>query len=129
MKAAELKVAIHQTWAFIQADAISVSLNRKTTAPDGKGGLTVTVVTVSPQTFRIIPARTRSTAQTYTQGTGEVIASKDFILMAMPDADVQRLDYFEYEGRAFQISYVQPVRTYETLCQLDEMGEDVKSTY
>lgn len=116
--------------AFIRSDYVMVSFNRMQNVSDGAGGRTKQPATFSvrPQMVRVVPARSRSTSMIYTLPTGETVSSKDSMLIGEWDLDVQIKDWFMYEGMAFQVSFIRPERSTETLCQLDLLGPSYRST-
>lgn len=128
MRADELLFQKRQTQAFVGADEFDVTFERIFETADGLGGRTETVEQLPPQRVRIIPSKTRSASLTYTRPTGEVISSKDLLLIGDPDLDVQMTDTFTWQGQGFQISYIETNREYQTVCQVDQLGETERST-
>lgn len=125
-----------QTQAFIDQDAVMLVLNRPTSdsSRNDQAGGRLSLGTaghynpLAAQKVRIIPARSRSTSLTYTTPVGEIIESKDKILIGMPNLDVQHNDWFTWQGKAFTVIFIEPDRTYQTKVQLDLLGEGPRET-
>jgi hypothetical protein len=130
LKSTELLLQRRQTTAWIEADAIELLLYREQTVKDGAGGRKKTWAPLpNPQRCRVIPARSRSTSLTYTTLRGEVISSKDSLLVGRWDMDVNIGDQFHFGDSAWRVTYVEPdPHQYMTLCQLDELGKDFLET-
>lgn len=128
MSQAELILHRRNLDYFINTDYVMVSFNREAQTSDSMGGRLRNVDTIiAPQKVRVIPARSRSSSMVYTLPTGETLSSKDSLLLGRYDLDVEMKDWFVYEGNAFQVTFVRPERTTETICQLDLLGENWRS--
>jgi hypothetical protein len=132
MKDMEQRMLQKQNEAYIDADATEVVLHRadKTVnRSDNAGGRLPGVdKPLFPQKVRIVPARSRSSSLTYTRPTGEIVESKDKLLIGMPDLDVEVHDWFNWAGRSHTVTYVEADRSTETVCQLDELGITERAT-
>jgi hypothetical protein len=101
----ELKSQRKLTYAFIAADAIEVTLVRRTRTPDGAGGIeTGPPVEQEPQRFRLLPQEDGATARTNADGES---ATPEYMLQGYWDCNMERFDEFVLEdGRRFQIVYI-----------------------
>lgn len=136
MRYAEQRMWQAQTQAFILQDPVMLVLNRPVSDSvrnDSAGGRLPFEEAgesnpLAAQQVRIIPARSRSTSLTYITPVGEVIESKDKILIGMPSLDVRAHDWFTWMGKAFVCVFIEPDRTYQTKVQLDLLGEGPRET-
>lgn len=121
---AELVVARKNTIALINADPRTISLRRPTFVTSAAGGkIKGSPVTVSPQTFRIVPSsgqvwdRTKSTPD-----EGRVL-DVTMMLIGRYDADIEQNDEFDWDedGMAgyWKVIHVSPLRHYRTQATIE----------
>lgn len=108
----ELELQITMTEAFILADAVELQLLRREKQPDGSGGYTFTdpVPLDNVQTFRLIPQSDKVPEISTSDGRR---ANPEFVLLAMPDADLQRYDLFDWAGDRWEIAQIHLKPDYE----------------
>lgn len=114
----ELKAQRKISQAFIDADAVTVILERRTRVPDSAGGFTSTPVPQFPQRFRMIPQEDGATARVTAEGE---TATPEFMLMGPWDANMQRFDEFSLYGTRYQIAYIDD-RHYELKGEVVRLG-------
>jgi hypothetical protein len=119
IKPAELKAQTRLSAYFIEADGRNVVLQRRTRTSDGAGGKIVgEPVPLFPQRMRLIPQEDGATARTTAEGE---TATPEYMLMALPDADMARFDEFTLDGVRYQIVYVDN-RQYEVKGEVIRLG-------
>lgn len=126
--AVELTMQRRTTLAFIEADVELIVLTRPTLVPDGMGGRTETTVDLDPQRCRVIPANTRSTQSGFAKPTGQVVAGSFNLLMGRWDMDVLTKDRFTWAGEAWVVSILVDERKWSTICHVEKLGVDARST-
>lgn len=95
------------TEAVINLNPATIVLKRKARIPDGAGGWKDGEIELPPQTVRLFISSLRGTRETTSEG-GQV-AFQTLGLLARHDADIQRKDRFEYQGRSFTVTGFTPV--------------------
>ncbi len=110
---------------FIDADPSLIILQKVEEVADGAGGRTHVNVPRLPQKARVIPARTRSTSLTYNLPNGQVVSSKDSLLVGPYNLIVEANDWFQFGEVAYQVTFIEPDREIQTLCQLDLLGKSL----
>lgn len=93
---------------FIKADPISIVFTRPTLSKTSSGGYLKTAsVTITRQTFRLVPFKRRlSNTQSTTQmGNVGII---DYVLVGTWSANVRRDDEFDYNGDHYRVVSVEP---------------------
>jgi len=110
--AAELQLQVTMTEAFILADAVELLLLRRTRSDDGAGGFTLTDPQPLPgvQTFRLLPRSDKVPEVSTSDGRR---ASVEYTLLALPDADMQRYDLFDWNNIRWEIAQVHMKPDYE----------------
>lgn len=100
----ELAVQTNLTKWFRDADIESIVLNRTTEISDGAGGIVRESVGLPPQPFRLIPQSDRlDNIRQNNDGQVELIK---FVIMAMPDADIQQFDWFVFRNEQYLVQSV-----------------------
>jgi hypothetical protein len=109
---AELALQITMTEAFILADAVEIQLLRREKVSDGAGGFTLSDPQELPgvQTFRLIPQSDKVPEVSTSDGRR---ANVEYILLALPDADLQRYDLFDWEDIRWEIAQIHMKPDYE----------------
>lgn len=127
--ALERRIGEKNTQAFIQANPITVKLRRPQVQRTEAGGTKRTDPDELPeQSFRIVPMsglvwdRSRTTPD---EGRVEDVTEE---LIGMPDADMQKFDYFPCEnGGWYRIEHVSPVKGYRSEGRLRWMASEPKA--
>lgn len=119
LRAAELKVQTRLSAAFIDADARTVVLQRRTRTSDGAGGTSVgEPVAQFPQRMRLLPQEDGATARANADGES---ATPEYMLMGLPDCNMQRFDEFTLDGIRYQVVYIDN-RQYEVKGEVIRLG-------
>ncbi len=122
LRPAELKAQTRVTRMFIEADARDVILLRRTRTDDGAGGIEVgDPVEQFPQRMRLLPQEDGATERTTSEGES---ATPQYMLMGLPDANMQRYDEFVLDGVRYEIVYVDD-RKYELKGEVIRLGDGV----
>lgn len=108
----ELAMAKRQTQAFINADVESIVIEpRVERVSDGAGGwVEQPGAPLPPISVRLIPQSDAVPAAAALEGSRP---TPDFVLVAMPDADIQRYDRFSWRDKVWDIEYVHEKPEYE----------------
>lgn len=85
-----------------------VEIQRTVKEDDGAGGVTTSTETLDPQEVRIFISTDRIAVDT--GGEGGLVHISRYGLLAPHDADLQRGDSFEHEGRTYRVRSVRAVR-------------------
>ena len=126
---AERIIGIRNTEAFIRAHVQLVQLRRPQLAQTAAGGVKKNPPQVLPeQQFRIVPMsglvwdRSRTTPD---EGKIDDVTEQ---LIGMPDADVQKNDYFPTEDGSgwYRVEHVSPVRGYRLEARLTFLKTEPK---
>jgi hypothetical protein len=102
--ALELEIQRKITVAFINADAETILLARTTKVNDGAGGFTMVSGNVTNQVFRLIPQADKTPIGMSNDGDQEQVK---FMVMGLYDADIQKDDWFSFNGEEYRIRAVQ----------------------
>lgn len=119
---AELAAQRRMTRMFIAADQFDVQLIRSLREANGQGGFRVLPPELVPGTYpaRLIPLRDGATPRTTADGE-EVVPG--YMLQCYHDADVQRWDEFDKDGRRYQVVFVNENRQYQVKAEVIYRGE------
>lgn len=108
---AELDLQTAATQAFILADAEDIVLLRRTRSPDGAGGFVFDdEIQIAEQTARLIPQQDKTLEVTGSDGRR---ATPDWVIMMAPDADLERYDRFDWNGKTWEIAQIRAKPDYE----------------
>lgn len=112
-----------QTHNFVKGSEIEVQLVRKTQVATAAGGVTEGEARTLPrQRFRLtIPVRHPN--QNVKMKTEGRLLDDDYMLVGASEADVQLGDKFVLDGSWYEIIYVAPQRTYETIAGVMHRGQ------
>jgi hypothetical protein len=127
---AERLVGLRNTEAFIKANVVSIQLRRPQVTQTESGGIRKKTPKLLPrQDFRIVPMsglvwdRSRTTPD---EGSVQDVTEQ---LIGMPDADVEKNDYFPGEnGGWFLVHHVSPVTGYRKECRLRYTSTEPKTS-
>lgn len=129
MSALEQKIAQRQTRAFIEAYAMNVVFHRPIMTTTEAGGEVQTGEDdLLPQTVRWIPFKRRLTLEFVTAGEEE-LTYVPYILMGMPDLDVQKKDWFTPPPNSglgpgeYEVKFISPRRYDRVLVGIIYRGE------
>lgn len=113
----ELRIQKRNTQAFIDADVeVIVITPRSTRVPDGAGGWRDgTGAPLPPVRVRIVPIN--RIQETLFPAEGQIDAPK-FVLVAMPDTDIQRYDTFVWRGDVWKVDRIHNKPDYELKADL-----------
>lgn len=95
-----------QTIGLIDENPIDVVLTRRARVPDGQGGWIYDASTaLPPQRVRIFPRRSAAVIsdRAVPEGIEEI---PEYVMVALPEADVSSADTFPYDGSTFRVSRV-----------------------
>ena len=93
---------------FIEADGRSIELHRPTFEKTATGGYVKgNFQTLPPQRFRLVPYKRRLTDLTTVKAEGE-IPYLPYVLICLPQVDVQRMDEFQLDGVYYRIQGIEP---------------------
>lgn len=108
----ELKIMSRQTEAFINADFEDIQIEpRVNRVSDGAGGWVETpALPLPPIRVRLVPQSDRVPAAVSPEGTRP---TPDFVLVAMPGANIERYDKFDWMGKVWEITYLHEKPEYE----------------
>lgn len=109
----ELDMLTQQTQDYIAANPSTITFSRPSKASDGAGGTTTAATPVQPQVVRMIRQSESGSVESRNRD-GEVVRP-EWVLMAMPDADILEDDTFMWQGHQASIAYVTDMG-YELLC-------------
>jgi len=122
MGIAELELAVQRqlSKAFINADYLTVILERSVWVSDGSGGsVRQPPAPLAPQRMRLIPlgdgAQERFTA------SGEAV-TPSYMLMAEHTADLERWDEFTLNGRRYEVVFLNENQQYEKKAEVAYRG-------
>lgn len=131
----KLKIKRRQTLAYVSSEPVEITIHRPSDSPeisDGMGGVIPTPTkpdpTIAPQTVRILRARARAASWVKSQPEGSVQPPPDFVLLGAADVDVKLKDWFVALGLTFQIDKIYPDRSFQTVCDLGQLGKTARST-
>lgn len=112
ISAVELGIMTAQTKAFIDADYEDIVIEpRETKTSDGAGGWTmVSGPDLAPVRVRLIPQSDKVPEQSSLEGRRK---APEFVLVALPGADIQRYDRFNWRGNTWEIAQVHDKPEYE----------------
>lgn len=113
--AAELRINRQQTKDFIEDDVDTITLRRKVKVPDGAGGSTTTEQDVGDIQGRMVLQR-QGVGVERRNVNGEVV-TVDMVLVCEHDVDVRLGDLFTWEGRKFEVVWVNNLE-YELSCEV-----------
>lgn len=117
MRATELALQRKNTKAFIDADPVSIRLQRaeRIPTPDGGHRKNADAPPLDPQTFRLIPVSDQMPTIQTPDGFSR---TPTYVLLGEHDADMEIWDKFELNGHKYQIaSPVRPVHTTDSIYQ------------
>lgn len=118
---AEAKIQRRLTEEFIAADIVTIELSRRPRTPNGAGGVkTGSPVSVAAQKFRLIPSGDGAAERMTADGRA---VTPSYMLMGEYNANMQRFDEFELDGRRYQIVFINANRAYETKGEAAYLGE------
>lgn len=118
--AGELEMQRRLTLGFLAADSREITIQRRPRTSDGAGGTVAgDPVSLPPQDFRLLPSEDGATARTTAEGE---TATPEYMLLGRWDADLQRFDEFEIDGRRFQVIFITENRQYETKGEVTYLG-------
>lgn len=98
-------VLVQQTEHFIDDNPTDIVFTRNTPASDGAGGHTTTSAALSAQKVRVIQGGPTA-ASVERQGLSGEVERPDWTICAMPDADLQRGDTFQYRGMNAEVIWI-----------------------
>jgi hypothetical protein len=88
---------------FINENPDDIVIQRRTRVPDGEGGFTFSAPTLLPsQVMRKVQRGNISDVVQMVNSAGQVVIPS-YILIAMPDADIQVFDLFTLDGRLHEV--------------------------
>ncbi len=120
ISAGELELQRRLTLGFLAADAREIVIQRRPRTSDGAGGTVLgSPADLAPQYFRLLPSEDGATARTTAEGE---TATPEYMLLGRWDADLQRFDEFEIDGRRFQVIFITENRQYETKGEVTYLG-------
>lgn len=125
---AELVIARRNTAAFINADSITVILNRPVRVASGTGGwIESTPLVLTEQTFRLVPTSTRAGDQSYRTPDGSFNETREE-LVGMPSSDVHKGDWFinPADQLIYTVIHVSPERSYRCSAWVIQRGPDAR---
>lgn len=108
----------------IEQNPSQVSLTRMEKVPDGAGGWIENEVTLSGQTVRLFISSSPGSREVSTVGGQMQINQVG--LLAEHDADVQKDDSFERDGRRYKVAKVDPIRLLGEIVSIQCDLEEVK---
>lgn len=121
LRKTELRLQRKNTNAFIAADPYSITLVRRVRFVNGAGGITRGNETTLPaQTLRLLPQEDGATERVTAEGER---ATPEYVLLGTYDADMQRFDAFEYDGRRYEVVWISENRQYEIKGEVVHLGE------
>jgi hypothetical protein len=117
ISAIEYSVNVRMTQAFIAADATDIVIRPRTSrVSDGAGGwVNVPGSPLAPISVRLIPQTDRVPVATAVEGRR---ANPEMVLMAHPDADIQRYDTFDWGGKTWKVDFIHDKPEYELKADL-----------
>jgi hypothetical protein len=125
MDAMELKVGVKNTKAFIEANPVRIQLRRPKIEKTSAGGKRrVNPDLIPAQSFRITPMSGLVWDRAKTTPDEGSIPDVTEILIGLPDANIQKGDYFPHEGGWFKIEHVSPLRGYRKEARLSFYNEE-----
>lgn len=110
ISAAELEIQRKLTMAFVNADPETIVLTRREKVEDGAGGFTLQDSPPEQQTVRMVPQSDKVPVSSTLDGERK---RPEFIIVAMPLADIRRYDTFDFRGTTYQVSHVHDCPEYE----------------
>lgn len=117
---AEAAIQRRLTEEFIAADVDVIQLTRTPRLSNGAGGRTLgTPEPLSPQRFRLIPSQDGAAERLTADGRA---VTPSYNLMGEHNADMERFDEFELDGRRYQIVFINANRSYETKGEVAYLG-------
>lgn len=121
--ATELAVQRRNTDAFINADALSVALNRAGLVSNGAGGFRRGAPSVlPPQTVRLVPVGAQyGGAEEHEMLDGQTV-QVDYHMVAPFDADIERGDWFFLRDEKHEVVWVRSVGDYEMKAGVTNRG-------
>jgi len=124
IRQAELAMQRRLTKAFIAADWRSVVLMRAEITEDGAGGfVTGEPAPLPSQVMRLIAqGSTGADSKQRMTANGQQV-TPEYILLGLHDADIQRWDSFELDGRRYEVVFVNENRQYEAKGEVAYLGE------
>lgn len=94
--------------AFVEADAVTITLSRPQKIDMGNGGWREgDPIVMPPQQFRLVPFKRRLTEQESNTQDGD-IPSLPYVLVGEIGVDVRRDDEFDFRGRQCKVVGVEP---------------------
>lgn len=100
-----LRVMTEQTRKFIAENPTDVVLSRRVESDDGSGGTSLgPAVAQDPQTMRIVPQSASAASEVRTT-SGEML-KPTAVLIALPDANVERGDSLVIDGIRHEVAWV-----------------------
>lgn len=119
--AGELNTQRRLTAIFIEADPLELQIMRPVTAPNGSGGqLQGEPVPVGGlQRLRLIPSGDGATERLMADGRS---VSPNYMLMGTYLADFDRHDFFELDGRRYEIVFINQNTQYEIKGEVAYVG-------
>lgn len=118
--ATEKRIGIKNTWAFIQANPVKTQLRRPKVVRTEAGGVKKVDPDLLPlQFFRIVPMSGLVWDRSRTTPDEGRVSDVTEMLIGMPDADMQKDDYFPGEnGGWFKLVHISPVTGYRKEARL-----------
>ena len=104
-----------QTRKFIAENPVNVVLTRRTKVADGAGGSRDTTLALPAQRMRAIPQRSGVSVERRT--VNGVTVTPDLVLQGEHNCDIQRGDWFTYNGIAMEVVWVTTL-PYEKLAEV-----------
>lgn len=114
MPAQGIGVLTRQTKQFIDQNPTNVVFSRMTKVADGAGGSTTAPTALAPQTVRLVRPQMSESVERRTVG-GEVVLPT-LVVIAMPTADINRGDTFQYLGLDMEVVWITDMG-YELSCE------------
>lgn len=108
----EMRIQKRNTQAFIDGDSEEIVIRpRSTRTPDGAGGwVDGTGPALPPQTVRIVPVNRVQDVLFPVEGRRDDIK---YTIVAMPEADIQRYDVFDWRGDTWKVDRIHNKPDYE----------------
>lgn len=121
LRKTELRLQRRNTNAFIAADPYEIVLVRRVRFLNAAGGVTKGNETILPaQILRLLPQEDGATERVTAEGER---ATPEYMLLGRYDADMQRFDIFEFDGRRYQIVWISENRQYEIKGEVVHLGD------
>lgn len=123
MRTSEIQVQRRNTVAFINADPITVVLNRAELVSNGAGGFRrESPSPLPPQTARLVPVGAQyGGAEEHEMLDGQTV-QVDYHMVALFDADIERGDWFFLRDEKHEVVWVRSVGDYEMKAGITNRG-------